>query len=159
MPRSSRTVVTRIRPIQRTFFFRASSTRYAPTATVEKVIENSYMLPQGARCTDIARATTPAASTRKASAVSETAIRPYRSPCTVPPAAPGPSGTSRVPAAERVTTFGLSRTAVLPPLPRTCTAGAAAPASLAPVSAAAVRATLLRLPKVHSAMCAKKASV
>ena len=47
------------RPIQRTFFFSASSTRYAPTATVEKVVENSYMLPQGARCTDSARVTTP----------------------------------------------------------------------------------------------------
>ena len=77
-------------------------------------MENSYMLPQGARCTDRARATTPPASMRKASTVSETAIRPYRSPCSVPPAAPGPSGTSRVPAAERVTTFGRSSTAVPP---------------------------------------------
>lgn len=78
--------------------------------------------------------------------------------------APGPSGTSRAPDAERVVTLGWSRTAVAPPLPRTCTAGAdaaapAAAASLAPVSAAAVRPTLLRLPKVHSAMCAKKASM
>lgn len=66
----------RIRPIQRTFFFRTSRVRYAPTATVEKVMENSYMLPQGARCTDRARAMTPPAWTRKASTVMETAIRP-----------------------------------------------------------------------------------
>lgn len=108
-------MVTSSRPIQRTFFRSASRMRYAPTATVEKVMENSYMLPQGARRTDMARATTPPVCTAKATTVRETAIRPHRSPLNVPPAAPGPSGTSRDPAAERVTTLGRSSTAVLPP--------------------------------------------
>lgn len=58
------------------FFFSASITRYTATATVEKVTLNSYMLPHGARCTDSARATTPAASTAQASTVRDTAIRP-----------------------------------------------------------------------------------
>lgn len=149
--------MTSIRPIQRTFFLSARRIRYAPTATVEKVIENSYMLPQGARCTDRARATTPAASTAKATTVRETAIRPHRSPLKVPPAAPGPSGTSREPAAERVTTWGRSRTAV-PPFSAAC-AFTAGPVAESLLSAAAVRPTLLRLPNTHSAMCAKKARV
>jgi hypothetical protein len=63
-----------------------------------------------------------------------------------------------VPLADRVTTFGFSRTAVPPPLTWIFGASAAVFRSGA-VSAAAVRATLLRLPSVHSAMCAKKASV
>ncbi|CAM5605242.1 hypothetical protein SGLAM104S_06914 [Streptomyces glaucescens] len=75
-PRSRRTVVIRNSPIQRTFFFSASSTRYVPTATVEKVMLNSYMLPHGARSTERARASTPPNSSRKASTVSEMAIRP-----------------------------------------------------------------------------------
>ena len=151
--------MTSSRPIQRTFFRSASSTRYAPTATVEKVIENSYMLPQGARRTDRARATTPPACTAKATTVRETAIRPHRSPLKVPPAAPGPSGTSRVPAADRVTTSGRSSTAVPPcRAPFTRTTGPAV-AAVSCFSAAAVRPTLLRLPKIHSAMCAKKARV
>lgn len=75
----------------------------------------------------------------------------------VPPAAPGPSGTSRVPAAARVMIFGRSITAVPPPCCATCTfTEPAAPApsapAPAPVSAAAVRPTLLRLPNTHSAM-------
>ncbi len=75
-PRSSRTVVTSGSPIQRTFFFASSSARYAPTATIEKAVENSYMLPQGARCTDSERVSTPATCSTKESTVSETAIRP-----------------------------------------------------------------------------------
>ncbi len=75
-PRSSRTVVIRNSPSQRTFFFSASSPRYTATATVEKVMLNSYMLPHGARCTEAARATTPASSTRNASTVREMAMRP-----------------------------------------------------------------------------------
>lgn len=49
---------------------------YTATATVEKVMLNSYILPHGARRTDVARATTPAASTAHASTVRDTAIRP-----------------------------------------------------------------------------------
>ncbi len=75
-PRSSRTVVIRNSPSQRTFFRSASSDRYTPTATVEKVMLNSYMLPHGARSTESARVSTPPNSTRKASTVSEMAIRP-----------------------------------------------------------------------------------
>ena len=59
-PRSSSTVVTSGSPIQRTFFFAARKPRYAPTATIEKAVENSYMLPQGARCTDSERGQHPA---------------------------------------------------------------------------------------------------
>lgn len=73
--------------------------------------------------------------------------------------APGPSGTSRVPMAERVTTLGRSRTAVPPSFWRTVTAGAAAFSPCPPLSAAAVRPTLLRPPSTHSAMWAKKARV
>lgn len=129
------------------------------TATVEKVMLNSYMLPHGARSTESARVSTPPNSMTKASTVREMAMRPYRSPFSSPAAAPGPSGTSRAPAAARVTTFGRSRTAV-PPFLLTVTAGAAAASfsSAVPVSAAAVRPTLLRLPKIHSAMFAKNAS-
>lgn len=127
------------------------------TATVEKVMLNSYMLPHGARSTESARVSTPPNSMMKPSAVREMAMRPYRSPCASPPAAPGPSGTSRAPAAARVTTCGRSMTAV-PPSFLTVTAGAAAFVSGVPVSAAAVRPTLLRLPKIHSAMFAKNAS-
>ncbi len=57
-----------------------------------------------------------------------------------------------------MTTFGRSRTAV-PPCVLTRISGAAASAVPFPVSAAAVRPTLLRLPKSHSAMYAKKARV
>jgi hypothetical protein len=53
--------------------------------------------------------------------------------------------------ADRTTTFGRSRTAVPPPF-CTVTAGAAFLAAAWAVSAAAVRPTLLRPPKVHSAM-------
>lgn len=90
---------------------------------------------------------------RNESTVSETAILPYMSPCSSPPWAPGPSGTSREPAAARTTTSGRSRTAV-PPAVLTVTAGACARFAPAPsaVSALAVRATLLRLPNSHSAM-------
>lgn len=77
----------------------------------------------------------------------------------MPPAAPGPSGTSRLPVTDLVTTLGRSSTAVpVPPLaavPADALAGAAAWL----VRAAAVRPTLLRLPNTHSAMCARKASV
>lgn len=56
--------------------------------------------------------------------------------------------------------FGRSSTAVPPPFCATCTFTEAPAASApAPVSAAAVRPTLLRLPNTHSAMCAKKARV
>jgi hypothetical protein len=61
----------------------------------------------------------------------------------------------------RTTTFGRSSTEV-PPADFTVTAGASAflPAPFASaVSAAAVRPTLLRLPKSHSVMYAKKAKV
>ncbi len=68
--------MTRNRPSQRTFFLSSSSVRYTPTATVEKVMLNSYMLPQGARSTEAARAMTPLSSTRNASTVRDTAIRP-----------------------------------------------------------------------------------
>jgi hypothetical protein len=50
--------------------------RYTPTATVEKVMLNSYMLPHGARCTESARVSTPPNSIAKASTVREMAIRP-----------------------------------------------------------------------------------
>lgn len=63
-------------PSQRTFFRSASSERYTPTATVEKVMLNSYMLPHGARCTESARVSTPPNSTRNATTVRDTAIRP-----------------------------------------------------------------------------------
>lgn len=76
----------------------------------------------------------------------------------VPPAAPGPSGTSRDPAAERVTIFGRSSTAVVPPFCATWTFTVPA-AACSVVSEAAVRPTLLRDPNTHSAMCAKKARV
>ncbi|CAM5605186.1 hypothetical protein SGLAM104S_06913 [Streptomyces glaucescens] len=55
-------------------------------------------------------------------------------------------------------TCGRSSTAV-PPAFCTVTAGPAWAPALPGVSAAAVRATLLRLPKSHSAMYAKKARV
>ena len=125
---------------------------------------NSYMLPHGARSTEAARAATPPSSTRNASTVRDTAIRPYRSPCSSPPWAPGPSGRSRAPDAERTTTSGRSSTVVPPPSLRTVTAGApffaaADRCGADAVSAAAVRPTLLRLPSSHSAMYAKNASV
>lgn len=47
----------------------------------------------------------------------------------------------------------------MPPPCLTVTAGAVPAAEAFGVSAAAVRATLLRLPKIHSAMYAKKARV
>ncbi|GAA4944442.1 hypothetical protein GCM10023238_08160 [Streptomyces heliomycini] len=59
--------------------------------------------------------------------------------------------------AARTTTFGRSSTAV-PPACFTVTAGAFLVSAFG-VRAAAVRATLLRLPKIHSAMYAKKARV
>lgn len=68
--------MVRNRPSQRTFFFSASSRRYTPTAVVEKVMLNSYMLPHGARSTDSARVSTPPKASANASTVREMAIRP-----------------------------------------------------------------------------------
>ena len=121
--------MTRGRPIQRTFFFSASRTRYAPTATVEKVMENSYMLPQGARCTDSARASDAA---RLAASEGEHG-EGDRDPAVevallVAACAPGPSGTSRAPAADAGDDLGPLQDGGAAALLATCTvtAGAAA---------------------------------
>jgi len=156
--------VTRNSPIQRTFLPSTSSSRYTPTATAPNVVENSYMLPQGARWTDAARKTTPVTCSSQASTVKDTAIRPYRSPFSVPPAAPGPSAMPRSLAEARVMTLGRSMVVVTPPRWTTFTvaAGAApdtAAGSAGATSAADWTAIRLRLPKTHSARCARKASV
>ena len=65
IPRSSRTVVTRIRPSQRTFFLAASSARYTPTATVEKVIPMARLAAMKTSVTASRRPRSPSIGTSK----------------------------------------------------------------------------------------------
>ena len=123
-------------------------------------MENSYMLPQGARCTDSARATHPARLDEEGEhgqGDGDPAVQVALL------GAAGRAGPVRdVPGAGRGAGDDLrplqygGAAALLRHLDRRPPAAAAA---RLPVSAAAVRPTLLRLPKTHSAMWAKKARV